>query len=130
MSYTQHIWRPSDIITADRLNNIEEGIVSLGHGKIKCIDNYYDEPSGHHILDISIEEIYQYVKDGYKVFFYNEYPNFLESGKTGKMLCKLNYVSFNPEDIWSGGAEFSFGGNTRWFYPNSSFPGKLVWYYD
>jgi len=74
MSYTQHIWRPSDIITADRLNNIEEGIVSLGHGKIKCIDNYYDEPSGHHILDISIEEIYQYVKDGYQVLGDNRLP--------------------------------------------------------
>ena len=34
MSYTKHTWEHGEVITAQKLNNIEEGIINAGGGRL------------------------------------------------------------------------------------------------
>ena len=74
MSYVKNTWTEGDVITADKLNNIEEGIDSLG--KILIIDDipFSIFSSGNpYEKTITAEEYNEYIKyDRIKLSFYEE----------------------------------------------------------
>lgn len=75
MSYTKTTWSENDIITADKMNNIEEGIDSLG--KILIIDDIlfsiFSSPDAPYEKVITEEEYNEYIKyDRIKLSFYEE----------------------------------------------------------
>lgn len=69
MSYTPHEWQNDELITAAKLNNIEEGIAEGGNGALIChtgTNNSEATPAG--TLDKTFGEIYTALKDGIPVY--------------------------------------------------------------
>lgn len=63
MSYTAHTWSTGETITADKMNNIEQGIADMGSGAM--IVHF---TLGENTLDKTYREIYNAIISGVPVF--------------------------------------------------------------
>lgn len=66
MSYNKTTWKTGDIVTAEKMNNIENGIFNINNGNF---DNFitfseYDTESGVIVLDKSYNQIAQMINNG------------------------------------------------------------------
>lgn len=62
MSYTPHTWENDELITAAKMNNIEEGIAEGGSGALIC--NAYNDGVHGYVLDKTVQEIYNAINSG------------------------------------------------------------------
>lgn len=69
MSYTPHTWGNDELITAAKLNNIEDGIAAGGSGALIChSDITLPNATSTGTLDKTFGEIYTALKDGIPVY--------------------------------------------------------------
>ena len=68
MSYTKQTWATGDIVTADKLNHIEDGIAGGGSAPLVC---YNDDNLGH--LNVTFGAIVEAVDAGQPVVYYSNY---------------------------------------------------------
>lgn len=80
MSYTPTEWKAGDIVTAEKLNKIEDGISK----SLYCINGSYDSSSV--VLDKTYAEVQQLITDGYM-------PYILFTEGSYVMPCFLTYYS-------------------------------------
>ena len=60
MSYTPTNWQTGDIITAERLNKLENGVAALSNYDIVFTQTYDDNDNDVFTADgLSVEELYQ-----------------------------------------------------------------------
>lgn len=79
MTYTPTTWATGDVITADKLNNIEQGIVNAGGAKALIVtasnlpdkNNTYTTPT----LDKTFDEIANAISGGRAIFVKFCQPN-------------------------------------------------------
>jgi len=62
MAYTKHTWTTGEVITAGRLNNMEDGIADAGG--VMVISNTYDKQADLITLDKTWQEIYDAMARG------------------------------------------------------------------
>ena len=77
MSYEKHTWETGETITAEKLNNLEDGVASGGEGSNNFFVKFtitYDQ-SGNPIVtsDKTLKEIVDAHKDGKNVCGYSEF---------------------------------------------------------
>lgn len=58
MSYDKQNWQTGDVITANKLNHIEDGIAGAGGGGMLVISAVYDEQTDTTTLDKTWQEIH------------------------------------------------------------------------
>lgn len=98
MSYTPTTWETGDVITADRLNNIEQGVLNAG-STIYYVDITYDDDDGTYsasdgaylninnaLLSGKIPQL-RFENDVFQTAFYSG------STRNGHYFCN---ISFNP----------------------------------
>ena len=68
MSYTKQTWATGDIVTADKLNHMEDGIAGGGSAPLVC---YFDENLGH--LNVTFGAIVEAVDAGRLVVHYSNH---------------------------------------------------------
>lgn len=61
MAYVKNTWTSGDIITAEKLNHMEDGIGS--GGGVLVIDTQYDEVTGRSTLSLTFREISEALKN-------------------------------------------------------------------
>lgn len=66
MAYDKHTWETGEVITAEKLNNMENGIEAANKGVLKLYLDQYDEPtaegySGALYYDAAHTELFNYV---------------------------------------------------------------------
>jgi hypothetical protein len=58
MSYDKQNWQTGDVITANKLNHIEDGIANGGGGDVFVVHSVYDEQTDTTTLDKTWQEIH------------------------------------------------------------------------
>ena len=71
MSYNKTTWTNGDIITAEKLNNIEDGIASGGSGGVLVVSTVYDDDSGKTYLNKTFEEVKNFMLSGGMIWLSN-----------------------------------------------------------
>ena len=71
MSYTKTTWQDGDVITADRLNNMENGIANAA--PMVIVNGTYN--NGEIILDKTWQEIYDAINNKIPVYICYNYNN-------------------------------------------------------
>ena len=71
MSYEKTVWHNNDIITASKLNKMEEGIANAG-GALICNTSYSNTVSNY-VLDKTVQEIYDALLSGTPVYIKYQY---------------------------------------------------------
>ena len=101
MSYQPTNWKNGDVITADKLNHMEDGIVDGSDGNsVFNVSKIYDEQIGAIVFDKTWQEIYDASKNGALVVVLNdvEETNYMFSGK--EIVCTIVYQAHTvPEYI-------------------------------
>lgn len=87
MAYEPTSWSTGDIVTAEKLNKLENGIASSG-GEIFIVNTLLDEETGGMILDKTWQEI----KDAFD---------------SGKLI--LGVAAYGTEEQWQAGIAYLFG---------------------
>lgn len=72
MSYTPHEWQNDELITAAKLNNIEEGVAAGGGGSGALICSLNND-GNHYVLDKTVQEIYDAIYGGTPVYVKYQY---------------------------------------------------------
>lgn len=79
MSYTKHTWEHGEVITAQKLNNIEEGIINAGGGdcfRIEIINDSNGEPD---YVNATYDEIMSYIDEAKTVYIWDGYQYYREN---------------------------------------------------
>lgn len=71
MSYNKTTWADGDVITAEKLNNIEDGIASGGSGGVLVVSTVYDDDSGKTYLNKTFEEVKNFMLSGGMIWLSN-----------------------------------------------------------
>ena len=71
MSYEKTTWINGDIITADKMNNIENGIASAG--KVMICNASFSSSAQNYVLDKTVQEIYDAMLAGTPVYIKCQY---------------------------------------------------------
>lgn len=88
MTYVKTDWETGDIITAEKLNNMESGIENAGSGStgtVMVVHSTSDESTGNTTLDKTWAEIADAMQTGIVVHVYSW-------GEDGYMCAYLDYV--------------------------------------
>lgn len=95
MSYTKKTWATGDTITADALNNIEEGIaLALPTMLVRYDENY--------TLDHTWQQIYDALENGISVFVVGTYEEDGEIGAEFNHVCLVDNA-MNGFNVYVGG---------------------------
>ena len=100
MAYTPTEWKSGDVITAEKLNNIEDGVASAGESDLFIVTITGDESSAS--ADKTISEVSAaYTAGKIIVFKYNDMYSFATYSEAGGM---GHYESFiiNSSDLSEG----------------------------
>lgn len=71
MSYNKTTWTNGDVITAEKLNHIEDGIASGGSGGVLVVSTVYDDDSGKTYLNKTFEEVKNFMLSGGMIWLSN-----------------------------------------------------------
>lgn len=103
MSYEKHTWETGETITAEKLNNIENGIESI-NDEVEVILNYNPE-SGNYTASIGLNEIIQnenkrfyVIYDGQKAY------GVIQAGSYG-MPESCNFTIISGSSTWNDGTK-------------------------
>lgn len=88
MAYVRQTWKIGDIITAEKLNNIEDGIVTNKNFIIKLIFSYDDSTV---VLDKTFEEIVTAVRNDGLV------PIIMSKTIDGSQLANINEITIDEQ---------------------------------
>lgn len=95
MSYEKHTWQTGETITADKLNNIENGI----NNSCMFIQMSFDESKKIYTSDVLFEDVVAAFMDGVSITVDVPYQeDYLAGGWTFKLLM-LNEVSYYDPDL-------------------------------
>ena len=99
MSYTPTEWKKGDLITSEKLNKIEEGIVNAGSsgGGVFIIEENWDEDGNIATLDKTLGEIKNAFSLKIPVFIMSSYYD-SETDKTSFYNEVLIRLVFNPNN--------------------------------
>ena len=100
MSYEKHTWETGEIITAEKLNNLENGVASGGGTGAFMVKFIFDMQTGEITgADKTLEEIYQACKDGKNVIGLSNYilEDDEEEFSEAFSYFNLNYISYSYE---------------------------------
>lgn len=101
------VWSGGDIITAEKLNNIEK---NSQNNLMVCLNNYQLEPNSGR-LNISIDEIQQLMRNKAFLYFYNNRHFYMD-------YCHSKLVNINGSYRW-----YCLNANNIWldFYAYSNY---------
>ena len=68
MSYSEYTWQTGETITAEKLNNMENGITQIAGNLPVCITTHYDNATSSNIMDKTYQELYDLVSNGIFVY--------------------------------------------------------------
>lgn len=71
MSYNKTTWTNGDVITAEKLNHMEDGIASGGSGGVLVVSTVYDDDSGKTYLNKTFEEVKNFMLSGGMIWLSN-----------------------------------------------------------
>ena len=115
MAYTPTEWLDGDLITAERMNKIEDGIVNAGSGESGGSGNYivHADPSTF-TLDKTAQEIYNAMADDLSCFI-----NTVQSAIGVVQRFTIDVVDMNGKTViaLSNGIMFTFVFDTPSDYP-------------
>lgn len=92
MAYVRQAWKTGDIITAEKLNNIEDGIITNKNFIIKSTISYDD---GTEVLDKTFEEIVVAVKNNGLVPIITMKTNNLNDARS--LLVNINEIRIDEQ---------------------------------
>lgn len=117
MAYTKQTWIAGDVITAERLNHLENGV--SGAGGALAVEAVLDEASGSTTLSETWQTIYDAIEAGRLVYIYktNEFDSNLEA-HVSLVLSAVHYSGGNYSV--SGLYQSNFETNTADGYPSSA----------
>ena len=95
MAYEKHTWETGETITAEKLNNLEDGVASAGDGS---------GDSNEFIINVSRDSQYNLVID--KTF--DEVEAAYNNGKTLKLKNDNTNYRFYEKQMSMGGIDFTF----------------------
>ena len=107
MAYTPNTWAAGDTITAQKLNNMEQGIANAG---TIILETEYDAEYNLSDVDMTAAEIVEAVKAGKKVYL----TLLLEEENT------KNYMPFAGEYLVDGELAYALFGVSGYIYIDSS----------
>lgn len=92
------VWSGGDIITAEKLNNIEK---NSQNNLMVCLNNYQLEPNSGR-LNISIDEIQQLIQKKALLYFYNNGNFYMDycNSKLGNINGNYRWYCFDRQNIW------------------------------
>ena len=71
MSYEKQTWANGNVITAEKLNHMEDGIASGGSGGVLVVSTVYDDDSGKTYLNKTFEEVKNFMLSGGMIWLSN-----------------------------------------------------------
>ena len=71
MSYNKTTWTNGDVITAEKLNHMEDGIASGCSGGVLVVSTVYDDDSGKTYLNKTFEEVKNFMLSGGMIWLSN-----------------------------------------------------------
>lgn len=71
MTYEKQTWVNGDVITAEKLNHMEDGIASGGSGGVLVVSTVYDDDSGKTYLNKTFEEVKNFMLSGGMIWLSN-----------------------------------------------------------
>ena len=113
MAYTKQNWNNGDIITADKLNHIEDGIADSGGGSAFIIN--VNEDGVIWTLDKTWQQIYEAFYSG------SECIVKLERDENGQSLYKVDYIANESGSYNVGFFSNQLSSNSPDGYPSVSF---------
>lgn len=96
MSYDKQNWQTGDVITANKLNHIEDGIAGAGGGGVLVINAYYDEQTDKATLDKTWQEIHDATV-----------PIMVQENPLGKMFAYVGIVGQTQNEYFVLSANYS-----------------------
>lgn len=78
-AYEPTVWATGDVVTADKLNKLEEGVANASGGGL-IVHSVYDETTEKHILDKTWTEIYNAFIAGNNVCIIEDNREFPDGG--------------------------------------------------
>ena len=119
MSYTKTTWSDGDVITAEKLNNIENGVESASSGSILVV----------HVVNGVLDKTWQEICDSFiNMIPVYCYESFEDGNDFGYMLSSVQLVSFENNTYYV----FAYGGIEYTTTSPSGYPGPsntdTYWY--
>ena len=122
MSYTPHTWQTDEIITAAKMNNIEEGIQEAAQSGGGVLIVHTQTVDGTSTLDKTAQEIYDAVVAGTPVFLEYHYGTWTETWGGYHSLAPMTSIFKYSSTSITVGFIYSYN-NTAY----SPIPG-VIWY--
>ena len=116
MTYTKTVWQDGDVITAQKMNNIENGIENVaGNESTAFIINESSESTG--VLDKTWKEIHDAFLSGKLCILDTSFSN---NGLEWIQNYPLSYIGYNP-NLDNGTYSVVFGGesSSREYYASN-----------
>lgn len=115
MSYEKHTWETGETITAEKLNNLEDGVASGGVGIFVVNDI-------NGTLDATWNQIYQEIIANNKIIFVVVYSGSFDDGYYSYEKCIVDRVSFNDPyySISVGAGTYQYNCENKDGYPSTN----------
>ena len=113
MAYTKNTWNNGDVITAEKLNHMEDGIADSGGGSAFIINIIEDEATW--TLDKTWQQIYEAFYSG------SECVVKYERGENGQSLYKVDHITNEFGSYNVGFFSNQLSSNSPDGYPSVSF---------
>ncbi len=113
MTYSKNIWKNGDTITAEKLNNIEDGIADSMFVEIPCTVS--EGSSTYYTLGKTWQEIYDLLQDG-KILYFRHSKDFTDPPSSYSAFSFITIAAYTDARVYEGSLEYvvtSVGGTFR-----------------
>lgn len=115
MTYEKTTWVNGDIITAEKLNKIEEGINQMIGSLPVCVTTHYDYTTSYRIIDKTYKELHDLVSND--IFVYVVITSSSDSGNSYYRLCPIVYIGPTSQSGFNVTIG-TIGGGGQMYYDN------------
>lgn len=126
MGYNETTWKNGDVITAEKLNNLEKGVEAA---TTLVADYYYDSGAETYYSSAKFGDIRSAFLNGTPVFLTSDDGSDEEDGiaqTTFKLVRELHWKIFDDSYQYGAGASGDFSaGNMSWYADTTSSPKTL-----
>ena len=112
MGYNKTTWETGDIVTAEKLNNIENGISAAG--QILLVHEIYDESLNTYTLDKTWQEIHDAMEVGLAILF-----PVLGNNETDVSHQSIDTACLYEEEFWIYSNSKDYNTSTANGYPSA-----------